>query len=215
MNNPTPKPDDLKLVIKLMKMTNSTVDNEALMALRKANEKIKALGWDWETLLESKVTIVEDPFGKIKEVIKTQSSTIKPQAPSRPQAQQTSQQQQTQSQAHYNTYKTPPKPSATAQWQAQQAAAQKAAQNYQKATQPRPPRPLVNSIVPNKKDDNCFVCGEFVNAWKGTRFVPKSFNSNATSAIECICDKCNQSATIKVPERRAKRKGLDLSSILG
>lgn len=56
---------NLDLLIKLLKMTTSSHDAEALLAMRKANEQILKVGGDWETLLRGKVTIIEDPFKNI------------------------------------------------------------------------------------------------------------------------------------------------------
>lgn len=60
-------PDDtpqlnFELVIKLLKMTTSSNDAEALVAVRKANDAVKRAGWDWERLLRGKVTVIADPF---------------------------------------------------------------------------------------------------------------------------------------------------------
>lgn len=50
-------------LIKLMKMTTSSNDAEALVAMRKANALLKeSFGGDWEALLRQKVTIINDPF---------------------------------------------------------------------------------------------------------------------------------------------------------
>ena len=49
-------------LIKLLKLSTSPNDAEALLAVRKANEAVKAAGWDWERLLRGKVTIIADPF---------------------------------------------------------------------------------------------------------------------------------------------------------
>ena len=53
------------LLIKLMGMTTSSNDAEALVALRKANELLKSAGWDWQKLIEGKIKVIEDPFSKI------------------------------------------------------------------------------------------------------------------------------------------------------
>lgn len=53
------------LLIKLMKMTTSTNDGEALTALRKANELLSSAGWDWERLIQQKIVIVGDPFATL------------------------------------------------------------------------------------------------------------------------------------------------------
>lgn len=189
MPPPNAKTDDLRLVIKLMKMTTSQVDNEALMALRKANERISALGWDWEALLSNKITIVADPFDKI-EIIKPTESHRQPSAPPRPQA--------------------PQRPSAQSQYQQAYRAAQQA---YQPRATPTPKAPTVNSYKSNRHDGNCFCCGALVNAWQGATFQPSNYNPSATSATEIICNSCNSSVNLHVPTKRAKRKGLSLSDL--
>jgi len=51
-----------ELLIKLLRMTTSDNDGEALTALRKANAFLNAAGWDWERLIHGKIRIIEDPF---------------------------------------------------------------------------------------------------------------------------------------------------------
>jgi hypothetical protein len=53
---------NLPLLIKLLKMTTSPHDGEALLAVRKANEQLVKFGGCWEALLRGKVTIIADPF---------------------------------------------------------------------------------------------------------------------------------------------------------
>ena len=55
-------PPNLGLLIKLLKMTTSSNDAEALSAIRKANEQLVKFGNDWEPLLRGKVTVIGDPF---------------------------------------------------------------------------------------------------------------------------------------------------------
>lgn len=57
---------EFDLLIKLLKMTRSVNDQEALAFLRKANQQLDKQGWDWEKLLYAKVKIVADPFGDLK-----------------------------------------------------------------------------------------------------------------------------------------------------
>lgn len=56
---------NLELLIKLLKMTTSSSDGEATVAIRKANEQLAKVGGDWETLLRGKVKIIGDPFGNV------------------------------------------------------------------------------------------------------------------------------------------------------
>lgn len=51
-----------ELLIKLLRMTESDNDGEALTALRKANAFMRSAGWDWEKLVNAKIKIIEDPF---------------------------------------------------------------------------------------------------------------------------------------------------------
>lgn len=68
MTQQRPESKELSILIKLLKMTTSTHDHEALSAIRLANVQILKLGTDWEDLLYSKVTLVADPFSSIPEV---------------------------------------------------------------------------------------------------------------------------------------------------
>lgn len=53
---------DLDRLIKLMLMTTSPNDGEALVAMRKANSWLRSANADWEMILRGKVTLVTDPF---------------------------------------------------------------------------------------------------------------------------------------------------------
>lgn len=58
-------PPNLDTIIKILNMTTSDNDPTALMAIRKANEQIKAWGWDWTAMLKGKIKIMPDPFATI------------------------------------------------------------------------------------------------------------------------------------------------------
>jgi len=53
------------LLLKLLKMTASDNDGEALSAMRKANALLTAAGWDWDRLMSGKIVVIEDPFASI------------------------------------------------------------------------------------------------------------------------------------------------------
>lgn len=57
-----PENQDFSKLVKLLGMTGSANDAEALAFMRAANAQLVKLGWTWEKLLMQKVTIVEDPF---------------------------------------------------------------------------------------------------------------------------------------------------------
>ncbi len=74
-----------ELLAKMLRMTTSDNDNVALVAIRKANELLRANGWDWDKLLKGKITIVEDPFKSISDPrFAAGSSHSQGYAPSRP-----------------------------------------------------------------------------------------------------------------------------------
>jgi len=58
-----PKPS-LELLIKLIKMSTSDNDAEALLFLRRANKEADKFG-GWEDILRGKITVIGDPFGDL------------------------------------------------------------------------------------------------------------------------------------------------------
>lgn len=58
-------PPNLNTIIKLMGMTGSSHDAEALSALRMATAQLKKWGWTWEDMLRGKIKIMPDPFANI------------------------------------------------------------------------------------------------------------------------------------------------------
>src|SRR5262245_19018431 len=58
-------PPNLDKIIKVMGLTGSNQDGEALSALRKATAMLKEWGWTWETILRGKIKIMPDPFANI------------------------------------------------------------------------------------------------------------------------------------------------------
>lgn len=82
---------NLELLIKLLKLTTSSNDSEALLSCRKANEQLAKFGGDWEALLRGKVTVIADPFtaappnsDQIHRRTSTAPSAPPPPAPPRP-----------------------------------------------------------------------------------------------------------------------------------
>lgn len=54
----------LSKLIKLLKLTTSDNNAEALLAMRKANDELRKLNLDWEGLLKGKITVIGDPFAE-------------------------------------------------------------------------------------------------------------------------------------------------------
>lgn len=77
-----------ELLLKLLKMTASSNDAEALVAMRKANQLLATAGWDWDRLLAGKITVVGDPFGNLHRPQAQQSTVMPREAPRAPTPQQ-------------------------------------------------------------------------------------------------------------------------------
>jgi hypothetical protein len=58
-----PKQD---LLLKMLNMTTHENDNQALVAIRKANALLESAGWTWDKLLSGKITVVADPFSNLQ-----------------------------------------------------------------------------------------------------------------------------------------------------
>jgi len=56
-----------ELLLKLLRLTTSMQDGEALAAIRKANDLLRNSKWDWDMLIRAKIKVVnlEDPFKTI------------------------------------------------------------------------------------------------------------------------------------------------------
>ena len=74
-------------LIKLLGMTTSPNDGEALVAIRKANAELDRLGKTWAEFIMSKITVVADPFGSVPDLGFASSRTTTAYAPPRPQPQ--------------------------------------------------------------------------------------------------------------------------------
>lgn len=89
MTQQRPESKELSILIKLLKMTTSTHDQEALSAMRLANMQLLKLGTDWEDLLNGKVTLIADPFTSVPDLPQQAPAATpfhRPQTPPRPTA---------------------------------------------------------------------------------------------------------------------------------
>lgn len=73
----------LEKLIKLMRMTTSSNDGEALSAIRLANRMIDSWKGDWEKILSGKITVIGDPFANVS-VKAPQRNAPSPPKPARP-----------------------------------------------------------------------------------------------------------------------------------
>lgn len=158
--------DDLpkqELLCKLLKMTTSSNDGEALTAMRKANALLISAGWDWDRLIAGKIVVVGDPFVSLKtpEVKKSGDG--------------------------YNSSRPPPRPKPPPQGQAAfftpmpRGAAQ------------RPSAPSVQySKKSNLYPGGCYCCGITVDIGDGFVFNPIDWNAGAKDKWVPICKSCNK-----------------------
>jgi Protein of unknown function (DUF2786) len=169
-----------QLLTKLLKMTTSSNDGEALTAIRKANELIKSAGWDWDRLIAAKIKVVANPFANVATPptgsgVRTPPPTYgnphggfqpSPTPPPRP------------------TPPPPPRPKPVI-----------------KTTWPI-------GINPNRFAAPCYCCGVEVVANAGLIFRPNQYHSLATPDWKVVCTTCNNTATVQQhPAARAKRSG--------
>jgi len=81
LETPDKRAPSLGLLIKLLKMTTSNRDGEALAFLRRANLEVEKFG-GWEKLLSGKVTVFADPFTNLPDVKTNGARPPTPAAPS-------------------------------------------------------------------------------------------------------------------------------------
>lgn len=163
---PLPKQE---LLLKILNMTTSDNDGQALVAMRKANAFLDAAGWTWEKLLSGKIVVVEDPFAKIETPTSNTNRGYAGSTPPRPAPQAPPQPQRTQ------TQRPPPPPP------------------------PKPkPQPIFTGLSSKKNiyPGFCYGCGYHVPAEKGFVFNPADHNPKAQDKFLIICIKCNQNSYV-------------------
>lgn len=138
---------NLGILIKLMKMTTSEHDGEALVAVRKANEQLVKFGGDWEALLRGKVTVIGDPFVDMPKPPQRESRTPPP-APSRPKAAPP-------------PYTAPPRPRPTPSYAPPPP------------PQAQPQYQTTAKTIKNYRAGNCTLCGDWVATGDGLAVLYK------------------------------------------
>ena len=140
----------LEKLIKLMKLTSSPNESEAMSALAIAQRFVEKLG-GWESLLRGKVKIIQDPFANMpppeENYRKREPSSGFPKAPPKPGSNPPPPQRpipQPQTPPRYYTPPVSPPP-------------------------PPPPRPTFYqaSRKPNKYKGACWICGNLVGVGDG------------------------------------------------
>jgi hypothetical protein len=177
-----PKQDMLR---KLLKMTASPNDGEALVAVRKANELLRSAGWDWDKLLDGKIRIAADPFANLGNPHNPAAATQQapPPPPPRP---------------------APPPPPRPPQPPPPPPPPR------QPAPPPRPFEPWSHRSTNGQSNiypGNCYCCGVAMDAKDGKLFVPTDFNKHASVGKKPICLKCDADRHAFIDNRPAAKKG--------
>lgn len=189
-------PDDLpkhELLRKILNMTTAENDNQALIAIRKANAILKEGGWDWDKLLAGKIKIIGDPWKGMAPppprptVAPANGSTPPPQRQAPRPAPKffdiDGRAHATLADADYANVVIQRRRQAQAD--ARAAAAARAART-----------PTIGSTKSNNFAGYCYCCGNHQLAGAAWLFKPGG------PKFEVVCDSCNKS-TRPVPTRRA------------
>jgi hypothetical protein len=181
-----------ELLIKLLKMTTSSNDGEAVIAVRKANDLLKSAGWDWEKLIHGKIKVIEDPFKSVEVPINTATAGLRPKPPQRPQPM------------------PPAQPAAAKPWpQAYGNPGNQAPplKPYTPTPKPaKPARPVIGSNKSNIYAGWCYCCGDAVLQQGGFIFDPADHNGRARSKWMIACKSCNSSTYVNVGPSAAPRQ---------
>lgn len=181
-----------ELLLKLLKMTTSSNDGEALAAVRKANTLLTSAGWDWDKLIEGKIKVVADPFKSVETPVNRTNGRAAPPPPPPPAAPR---------QPAYQARPAPPPPP-------------------RQPTPPPPPPPPFNghSTRDNIYAGWCYCCGIPVDNKAGWIIDPSTKNRNARSKWQILCNGCNNDkyasfGTTAAPRRRQQVSGAHIPGL--
>jgi len=177
---------NLSLLIKLLKMTTSSNDAEALLAIRNANKQLLKFGGDWESLLRRHVTIIgADPFENI--AAPPPSTRAAPATPRAPRA---------------TPQRPPPRPGpGWGQANPNPAPPPPPQQAPQQAPQPW----IVPSPRPNRYSGHCYLCGYNVAISNG---ITRYLGTQSNGKWEVFCGSCDTmiNAGTAIPKRRSPKR---------
>lgn len=217
---------NFSLLVKLLRMTTSANDAEAIVSMRKANSVAEKFG-GWEKILLERITIIEDPFEKLSRptagrATTGRTTTSNTSAPPRPH------QQQTPPSSGFGTTAPPPQSSRPSP---PQSTCLHCGNNFDSgrgygrymnefcslhcsaaSTTRQQPRNRLK-VRANRYAGHCYCCGSFVNANEGGFFNPSVHNLTAPDKYVVVCDSCDRNGT-SVPSKAARKKTASTSSIL-
>lgn len=220
MSDETPLPKE-QLLRKLLKMTTSENDGEALTAMRKANELMASAKWTWDMLLDQKIKIIESPFASVPKVNATRKEFVAP--PPMPTTspgvgkiwEWNSYDKQWNAVHDPNYYhKRPPMPSYSPgfgmRWVWDSVAdSWRSASKPQPAPPPPPPQTAFGHGRPhgmtkaNIYANSCYCCGDHVAVKTGWVFNPQQDYNTGPNKWEVMCEPCNKNGA-HVPSTKAR-----------
>lgn len=180
----------LSMLTKLMLMTTSSNDNEAMTALRKANAQADKFG-GWAEILKGKITVIGDPF-----------ADAPPMPASRPQ----------------NAYGTPNPPPRRAASAAPPPPPRPQAQPSWQTTTMQQPRPARSAsqhkgrVRVNMFAGMCVKCTNNVPVQTGFAITETPFNRKP-KGWEVMCDPCYATATGKTTATTSKAQTGHISDL--
>ena len=184
-----------ELLLKLLRMTESSSDGEALTAIRKANQLLASAGWDWEKVLTAKITVVGDPFGSISKPPTTNRTEYdRPTTPSRPTPPPPPPPPTKPARPFIDDDDfgfTPPRArpgnagASTSRWA-----------SGQRSPPPPPPKPTPLSDKKNMYSNHCYCCGVHTPSQLGWIINPCLFNKNFMNKWMVVCDACNTAGVV-------------------
>lgn len=155
-----------ELLRKMLNMTTSDNDGQALVAIRKANALLESAGWSWDKLLAAKIKIVENPFKNMPNPIKPERVDAPPTTPYPPDSKQFA----GASSGRWSA--TPPQPP-------------------RPTPPPRPASRGLGLTRSNMYANHCYCCGDYVANNTGFIMKPRDFNINAPDKWAMVCKDCN------------------------
>lgn len=208
-----------KRLLALLRMTESSTDNEALTAVRMANALLRREGWDWEKLLTAKIKIVGDPFVGMRAPPKPK--VAEPPRPTPGYAQPVRRSQSAPSPANnpsagVGIYDCAICHAVHVPVRGAICAGCHAASQAKPTPQPSV-FPRIDSQRPNAYPGLCYCCGDPVDATAGWIFKPADFTPNASTGRKSewaiACTSCNSSRYPNIGTRPASRKTPQWSDI--
>lgn len=182
-----------ELLRKMLNMTTSDNDGQALVAIRKANALLSAAGWSWDKLLAGKIKIVESPFKNVPNPGKPTPVYSQPQAKPAPMPVRSPRPTHSagagrmwQYSNFSDSWESVLDPSYAAQRQREEAQAAAAAAQQRRGLR-------LNRT--NMYANHCYCCGDYVKNQDGFIMKPKDFNPSAPDKWAIVCTPCNNSCS--------------------